>query len=378
MGLLGVLAILLFSSSGRAGSPDTSWVLTDHFLPENTAHAVLEMGNGDYLVLANYQFMMTQQLMFLRAGPEGDTLGRTFLGSHAMDYDGFDMILCSDGGVAAAGSVCDTFDYRTEAALFRMSERGDSLWVRTFDVGAQAEARGLADVEGGGFLLAGSTWESDPVTSDVLLLRTDPDGEVIWTRSYGGSGDEECLSLIPSGDGGCLLAGWTESFGGGMRDAYLLRIDSDGDTLWTATWGGEESDIAYDVKRTNDGGFIVTGSTYSFGEGIQNAFLWRLDGRGETLWRRTYGSWAYEAGYAVIQTHDGGFAATGSSFDPFEDTENAYLLRTDAMGDSLWAGIYGSGISDQVGNDLIELDDGSFVLAGQSADVLLLVRTLPD
>jgi hypothetical protein len=373
-----VTVILLTPLLAMADAPDTLWVLTDGFLPKNVAHSVLEIGSGDLFVLGTYQFMMTQQLMFLWASPDGDTLGRAFLGSHAMDYEGFDMIFCEDGGFAIAGSVCDTFYYKTEAALFRISEEGDSLSVETYGIGPQAEARCLLETGDGGFLLAGSTCESDPIVFDVFLVRTDETGEALWTRTYGGSGDEECLSMALSDDGGCLLVGWTDSFGSGKRDVYLLRVGPDGDTLWTATWGGEESEIAYDVKRTQDGGFIVTGSTYSFGEGVQNAFLWRLDGRGETLWRETYGSWGYEAGYAVIQTEDGGYAVTGSAFDPFGDFENAYLLRADGMGDSLWAGIYGSEYSDQVGNDLIELTDGSFVVTGQTADIIFLLRSKPD
>ena len=94
-----------------------------------------------------------------------------------------------------------------------------------------------------------------------------PNPDTLWTRTYGGSGDEWAYSVQQTADGGYIVAGYTYSFGAGGGDFYLVKTNSQGDTLWTRTYGGSDDDGAYSVQQTADGGYIVAGYHPSFGAG---------------------------------------------------------------------------------------------------------------
>ncbi|MFQ5868905.1 MAG: hypothetical protein ACE5JC_03275, partial [Candidatus Zixiibacteriota bacterium] len=114
-------------------------------------------------------------------------------------------------------------------------------------------------------------------------------GDTLWTRAYGGSGYDRGYSVQQTSDGGYIIAGYTESFGAGDYDVYLLKTDSSGDTLWTRTYGGSDWDRGYCIQQTSDGGYIITGESWSFGAGYSDVYLLKTDSSGDTLWTRTYG-----------------------------------------------------------------------------------------
>ena len=107
-------------------------------------------------------------------------------------------------------------------------------------------------------------------------------------------------------DGGYIVTGRTISFGAGNYDVYLIKTDSLGDTLWTKTYGGTNTDYGYAVQQTTDGGYIVAGYTLSFGAGNYDVYLIKADSLGDTLWTKTYGGGNFDEGWAVQQTTDGG------------------------------------------------------------------------
>jgi len=137
---------------------------------------------------------------------------------------------------------------------------------------------------------------------------------VSWTRTYGGSSYDWGQSVQQTSDGGFVVAGYTSSFGAGGYDAYLIRTDANGDTLWTRTYGGSGHDYGYSVQQTADSGFVVAGYTYSFGAGSRDVYLIRTDATGDTLWTRTYGGEDEDIGRSVQQTSDGGFVVAGYTY----------------------------------------------------------------
>ena len=158
--------------------------------------------------------------------------------------------------------------------------------------------------------------------------------DTLWTQTYGGMDREIGHSVYHTTDGGYIIAGMTESLGAGSADVYLLKTDANGDTLWTKTFGGSDYDYGYAVQQTTDGGFIVVGETESFGEGSYNVYLIRTDENGDTLWTKTYGGSGYEYGKSVLQTHDEGFIITGTTNSFGEGSGDVYLIRTNENGDT--------------------------------------------
>jgi len=136
--------------------------------------------------------------------------------------------------------------------------------------------------------------------------------DTIWTRTYGGESNDEAFKVIETSDGFFVLAGYTESFGAGESDVYLLKLDSNGDDIWIKTYGGEGNDAAYSVMETSDGYYVVAGYTKSAGGG--NVYLLMLNPDGDTLWTKNFGSSDNEEARQVIQASNGDFVIIGRVF----------------------------------------------------------------
>jgi len=190
----------------------------------------------------------------------------------------------------------------------------------------------VAQTSDGGYIVVGDTYSFGAGEKDVYLVKTDAMGDTIWTRTYGGSSYDYGYSVAQTSDGGYIVAGGTESFGAGYCDVYLVKTGSDGDTIWTRTYGGSDDDWGYSVAQTSDGGYIIAGETNSFGAGERDVYLVKTDTVGDTIWTRTYGGSDNDWGYSVAQTFDGGYIVAGSTISFGADSGDVYLVKTDSLG----------------------------------------------
>ena len=238
----------------------------------------------------------------------------------------------------------------------------------------------------GGYVITGlGGWIESTNQGYVYLLKTDSEGDTLWAKTFGAdSGVDWGLSVQQTLDGGYIVAGYTRELGPGLEDAYLIKTDSTGDTVWTRTYGGTDQDVAFSVQQTQDGGYVVVGATKSMGDSKGDVYLIKTDSQGDTLWTKTYGDSLPDAGHSIRQTSDGGYIITGmANYTNPPLTGDLYLVRTNAQGDALWARTYGSpGVWDQ-GESVQETSDGGYIVAGTAAyspyalgfDRTYLVRT---
>ncbi len=186
---------------------------------------------------------------------------------------------------------------------------------------------------------------------------------VLWEKFYGGSGSDKFWSVQQTSDQGFIAAGATDSHGAGNFDFYLVKTDAAGDIIWTRTYGGPDEDIAYSVRQTTDGGYILTGSTFSYGAGTNDVYLVKTDAVGDTLWTRTFGDENSDHGRAVRQTTDGGYIISGSSKPNGSTISRFYIIKTDAAANTLWTRLYGEG-NHTYGHKLEELPGGGYAAVG--------------
>ena len=245
--------------------------------------------------------------------------------------------------------------------LVRTDESGDNLWSRTYGGQGEDYCYSMVQTADGGFALAG--WTSPtPGGQDFWLVRTDENGDSLWSRTYDRNGSDGCISLIETSDGGFVLAGFTSKFGHESSDFLLVRTNENGDSLWSRTYGGEKSDICCSLIQTADGGYALAGSTTSFGMGYKDFWLLRTDEHGDSLWSHTYGGGSYDGCKSLIQTNDRGFVLAGYTHS-FGKGEEFWLVRTNEVGDSLWSRTYG-GEDNERCSSLIQTADGGFALTG--------------
>jgi len=183
---------------------------------------------------------------------------------------------------------------------------------RTYGGVLQEQGRSVQQTNDNGYIVGGMTSSFGSGSSDVYLIKTDEYGDTLWTKAYGGALNDWAYSVWQCFDDGYAAAGYTLSFGV-STDVYLIRTDEFGDTLWTRLYGGANDDAAYDMQQTADSGFVLTGYTSSYGLGSSDIYIIKTDLNGDTIWTKYYGGNGSETGYSIQQTNDNGYIIAGST-----------------------------------------------------------------
>ncbi|MBL7192275.1 T9SS type A sorting domain-containing protein [bacterium] len=239
----------------------------------------------------------------------------------------------------------------------------DTLWTKTFGGISTDVGRSVQQTSDGGFIIAGYTYSYGAGGSDVYLIKTDAVGDTTWTKTFGGNNSDNGYSVQQTADGGYIIAGYTYSYGVGNDDVYLIKTDAFGDTAWTKTFGGSYCDYGESVQQTVDGGYIIAGYTYSYGAGNDDVYLIKTDAVGDTAWTKTFGGSDWERGYSVQQTSDEGYIIVGKTCSYGAGSWDVYLIKTDASGDTAWTKTFG-GSWDDYGYSVQQTADGGYIIAG--------------
>jgi len=247
----------------------------------NDGASVKETSDGGFAVLGRTAWSWPNHAWYLvRTDANGVLLWEQVFNASEEDHDteaGFDLQQTQDGGFILAGSYLDT---PTDARLVKTDSSGNIEWSSTFGGSAGDYFRSVRILDNGDYLIAGGTASSGAGGSDGWLLRVDAFGSEIWSNTYGGSSDEgfAVAELVP--DGGYILTGSTRSYGAGGSDLWLIKTNESGDVLWERIYGGSEDESGTDVKPATDGGYIVTGGTKSFAAGDWDVWLPKTDAEG--------------------------------------------------------------------------------------------------
>jgi len=304
----------------------------------------------------------TQQV--IASTPPQTQWSKTYGGTS--DDKAFSVVQTSDGGYALAGV---TYSYgagagdTTDFWLVRTDSFGNMLWSKTYGRIGDDKAFSVVQTSDGGYALAGVTYSYGAgagVTANFWLVKTDSVGNMLWSKTYGGTGVDEAFSVVQTSDGGYAIAGSTMPFGA-SGDFWLVKTDSVGNMLWSKTYGGTENDIASSVVQTSDGGYAIAGMT-SCSAGGYDFWLVRTDSFGNMLWSKTYGRIGDDEAFSVVQTSDGGYALAGVTYS-YGASGDFWLVKTDSVGNMLWSKTYG-GTGDDEASSVIQTSDGGYMLAG--------------
>lgn len=236
-------------------------------------------------------------------------------------------------------------------------------WTHTYGGENEDIGRCVQQTSDGGYIITGSTASFGAGDYDIWLLKTDANGDTLWTKTYGGVDVDSGICVQQTNDGGYILLGATESFGSGDWNVWLLKTNADGDTTWTRTVGRSgEIEVGKWVEETYDGGYIIAGRTTD-GPG-EEVLLLRYDADGERLWRRTYGGQYTDRGQCVRPTSDSGYIIVGTHAT--SNQSDRWLLKLDAEGDTVWTRIYHKGLSDR-GYFVEKTQDGGYFAIGAAA-----------
>lgn len=280
---------------------------------------------------------------------------------------------------------------------------GDVIWVKTFGGSDEDDAIDVVQANDGNYIVLGYTKSMDgDVTGktspdvDYWLLKIDSDGNKIWDKTFGGSGEDRATGISKTNDGGYIISGFTGSDDGdvsenaGFHDYWIVKITGSGDIQWEKSFGFIGQDQSYQVIQTNEGGYFATGFLdVGLADGEGNDFsngqnqtrngqhslgdYWgiKMDTDGNKVWRRYFGGSHVDQSNDVLQTEDGGFLLTGISESSDFDISNArgandfWIIKVSAEGNLLWEKSFGGSETDRAFS-VTNSNDGNFIITGES------------
>jgi len=292
--------------------------------------------------------------------PPNEVWNKTFGGN---EYDdGWSVQQTTDEGYIITGR---TYSYGTGGSvwLIKTDINGTKQWSKTFGGSSIDMGWSVQQTTDEGYIITGNTRSYGAGSYDVWLIKTDSNGNEEWDKTFGGTSEDYGRSVKQCFDGGYIITGFTESYGAGYIDVIIIKTNETGIEQWIKTFGGTEVDYGFDVLQIPEGGYIITGSTESYGPGYSDVWLIKIDENGNEIWNKTFGGSYDDYGYSVKQTNDGGFIITGSKSTYGSNLIDVWLIKTNETGIEQWNKTYG-GNSDDEAMSVQQTMDGGYIITG--------------
>jgi tetratricopeptide (TPR) repeat protein len=305
---------------------------------DDEANSVQQTSDGGYIIAGYTRSYGAggKDVWLIKTDSLGNEKWNRTFGGWAGDDIGSSVQQTKDGGYIIAGYNASVIAAggTGNAWLIKTDPDGNELWDKTFGGSKSDSADSVAQTTEGGYIIAGHTMSFGVALSAVWLINTGPSGNEEWNKTFGGSGYDVANSIQQTKDGGYIISGWTTTHGGGVEDFWLIKTDSSGNKQWDKTFGGTKNDAAIKVQQTSDGGYIIAGDTWSYGSGNGNSDAWliKTDSSGNKQWDKTFGGTGEDKAKSAQQTKDGGYIITGETESYGTGMKDIWLMKTDAIG----------------------------------------------
>ncbi|MDE2180437.1 MAG: hypothetical protein KGJ40_06280 [candidate division NC10 bacterium] len=358
-----VVCILSLLLAGVASAGQ--WAKTYGGTGDDTATAIQQTADGGYIVAGTtISFGAGGDAWVLKLDSSGNvTWQKTYGGTGS---DGANAIQqTADGGYIVAGWTTSFGAGSYDAWVLKLDSSGNVTWQKTYGGSNLEIATTIQQTADGGYIVAGSNSSFSSGNEDAWVLKLDSSGNVTWQKTYGGTGIDFATAIQQTADGGYIVAGRTD-LGASLNDAWVLKLDSSGTVTWQQSYGGAIYEWANAIQQTADGGYIVAGSTKSFGAGSYDVWVLKLDNSGTVTWQQTYGGTGDDRAYAIQQTADGGYIVAGHTSSFGAGGNDAWVLKLDSSGTVTWQQTYGGVYTDEA-TAIQQTTDGGYIVAGHTS-----------
>jgi hypothetical protein len=362
--LLSIVVLIFSLFQIISAQPDTVWTRIFGGSNSDIGYSVQQTNDKGYIIVGYTSSFGNggYDIWFIKTDANGNKIWDKTFGGNYDDY-GYYIQQTSDGGFVISGGTTSYGAGGFDIWLIKTDANGNLLWDKTFGGSSNDNGSCVMQTTDGGFIITGYTASYGEGNADVWLIRTDSNGNKLWDKTFGGGFDDYGNSARQTNDGGFIFTGRTDSYGAGAADGWLIRTDDNGNILWDKTFGGSSFDTGYSLQITSDNGFIISGRTQSNTIGGSDVWLIKTDANGNKIWEKTFGGYSYNYGTCVQLSADNGYIIAGHTRSNYTGKFDVWIIKTDINGDSLWTKIFG-GVGDDYGNSVQQTSDGGYIIAG--------------
>lgn len=358
------------TENAHASKPlyETEWQRIYGGDADDRAHAAIMLEEGEIAVIGECKSFdaMRRDICVTRVTSEGQTRWRTLI-EGKKDDQGIAISRAKDGNLLILGSG-KSFNDNADRDLYaaKLSLDGHIIWEKSFGGVRDEYAGGIAGTNDGGALIVGDTESfSKRGYKDILITKLDAQGKLLSQHTIGGEKAETAKALTRTTDGNFMLVGGREVERSGDFDFFLMKLDQNGQKIWARTLGEDQEDILNSVAPTPDGGIVATGVTRSFGSAQKDLSVMHFDPTGKLIWHKIYGYQYNEEGAAITMTQDGGYMIAGSTNSMGKGDYDIYVIALDSRGSLVWSNLYGEKNRD-LAHGITRTTDGGLVIVGES------------
>lgn len=365
---ISVVFLLFYVIIHAQTPPDTVWTMSYGGNDQEEAYAVEPSIDGGFIIAANTKSYGTGlwDAWLIKTDAVGNLEWSETYGGSGIDNI-YDVKQTPDGGYIVAGRTDQDGSSYSMVWLIRTDAMGDTLWTKTFGEHDKAELANSVEITNdGGFIVAGMK-EVEPYDDpheEFWLIKTDSDGNLLWSRTHGGAGYDAAFSVNQSSDLGFIIIGTTE-VPLSLEDIRLVKTNQDGMLEWEKTYGGLFNDAGLDVIQTQDGGYMLTGKIQSAVWDPFDMWVIKTDEDGNQIWDNLFGGSAMDMGYALIADPESGYLLAGITTTPGTGNANGWLVKIDEDGNEEWTKPIGPSDMDRF-RDIAITADGDIILAGDA------------
>lgn len=349
---------LLVSGQGyEEWSKDIGGDDTEHF------KAIKETSDGGFIVVGYVESFSTDDraVYLVKTDSMGEVEWTQTYGD-SKDDEGYDVVQTSDGGYLVAGGTKSYGAGLVDLWLIKTDSTGEILWEQVLGGTKNDVANSLLVLENGEGLVVGTTASYGAGSNDVWLVKTSVEGEILWNITIGGTGFDNGREILQSSDSGYLIVGETSSYGLGWNDVWLVKVDPDGAVSWNKTYGGSMNDVGKSVRETGDG-YIIAGTSESFGDNLLEGYVIKVDSDGELVWEETYGGASDDYLESIAIFPDTGYLGVGYTLSTGTGESDVWLFSISLDGDLVDETFYGGPLRDRM-YKVIPTSDEGYILAG--------------